>query len=365
MRILQIIQKPQLRGAEVFAAQLSDHLRKMGHDVKIVSLMSGDAHLPFNGEIVTLGLSLSNRLIDYDGWRKLARIVKDFRPDVVQANAGDTLKYASLSKAIFRWNAPLIFRNANKVSDFVNSAPKRLFNRLLLLEVRHVVSVSELCRKDFVRTYLFDESCTTTVPIGIEDVVTSRALSDDVKVQFSSRKILLNVASLVPEKNHRALIELAARLRDANHDFLLVIVGDGRLRSFLESEIRCKGLADNVVLLGYRSDVLDLMRNASLFVLPSLVEGLPGVILEAFSVELPVVAYDVGGVCEIVVNEKTGWLVEKNDEDALFSSVAHVLKFRESAREITSNAHSLVRNDFMNKRIADKFLAVYKIVISS
>src|SRR5688572_9238955 len=110
MRILQLIQKSQLRGAELFASHLSNHLIKNGHDVKMVCLQVGAATLPFTGELVQLGRQLNKRFVDVTGWKALANQVKEFKPDIVQANAGDTLKYAVLSKFFFRWKAPIVFR---------------------------------------------------------------------------------------------------------------------------------------------------------------------------------------------------------------------------------------------------------------
>src|SRR5688500_2950713 len=90
LKILQLILKPQLRGAELFACQLSNHLVDAGHEVVIVALMPGTATLPFKGKLVVLGRSASKRLIDIAGWKQLADLIKEFNPDIIQSNAGDT-----------------------------------------------------------------------------------------------------------------------------------------------------------------------------------------------------------------------------------------------------------------------------------
>ena len=102
MKILQIIQKKQLRGAEVFASQLSQHLEARGHEVMMVALADGVASLPFDGGIRVLGASLGKRFWDLKAWRSLARMVRKFAPDIVQCNAADTLKYAVFSKLLCR-----------------------------------------------------------------------------------------------------------------------------------------------------------------------------------------------------------------------------------------------------------------------
>ncbi|WP_155807129.1 hypothetical protein [Gillisia marina] len=69
MKIIQVVQKPQLRGAEIFACQLSNHLMDLGHEVIIISIFSGDAELPFNGEIIKLNRDISNRFYDVVAWK--------------------------------------------------------------------------------------------------------------------------------------------------------------------------------------------------------------------------------------------------------------------------------------------------------
>ena len=102
MRILQIIQQKQYRGAEIFACQISSHLINLGHKVEIVSIYDGNALLPFKNKIPTLSSQDSNRYLDLQGWKKLADIIEGFKPDIIQANAADTLKYAVFSKLNYK-----------------------------------------------------------------------------------------------------------------------------------------------------------------------------------------------------------------------------------------------------------------------
>jgi L-malate glycosyltransferase len=288
LKILHLIQKPQLRGAEMFASQLSTHLQEAGHDVLLVSLLTGNAQLSFSGNHISLQRPLAKRFIDVQGWRLLAQHIQEFKPDVIQANAGDTLKYAVFSKLMFGWKAPIILRNANKVSDFINTTPKLLFNRFLVSRLHHVISVSELCRQDFIDTYSYNPTAITTVPIGIELPHLQESLPSDVKSFFQQGKVLLHVASFVPEKNHAGLLRIMKNVLAVNKTIQLLLVGDGKLRVEIEKQIQTEKLRDNVHVLGYRHDVLSLMQHASACVLTSLIEGLPGVILEAMYCQSPV-----------------------------------------------------------------------------
>lgn len=364
MKILQLIQKPQLRGAEMFACQLSNHLLEMGHDVTVVCLLDGHAKLPFKGKLVNLKRPLSKRFVDVGGWKQLARYINENKPDLIQANAGDTLKFVALSKFFFRWKTPVVYRNANKVSDFITSRPKFIFNKFLVNQLQHIISVSELCRLDFIKTYSVPSEKTTMVPIGIEAVSIDKTLSPDVLPYFGSGKVIVNVASLVPEKNHEALLRIIREVIKEYSDIKVLILGDGKLRETLQQKIVAKGLVNHVVLLGYRSDVLSILSNADIFALPSRIEGLPGVILEAFYCEVPVIAYNVGGISEVVRSEETGWLIDKDDEAEFIAAIKDVLVNAAKTNEVKKNANQLVKKEFMNDSIAKKFAAVYKKVLN-
>ncbi|HYI37228.1 MAG TPA: glycosyltransferase, partial [Thermoleophilaceae bacterium] len=129
---------------------------------------------------------------------------------------------------------------------------------------------------------------------------------------------LLNVAALAEKKGHRFLLEAMTRLPRAT----LQIVGDGELRSDLERQTRELGLTDRVSFLGEqpKHEVARLMREASLFVLPSLAENLPVVLIEAMASGLPSVATSVGGVPEMLGPED-GELVEPGDAGALAAGI--------------------------------------------
>jgi glycosyltransferase involved in cell wall biosynthesis len=99
------------------------------------------------------------------------------------------------------------------------------------------------------------------------------------------------------------------------------------------------------------------MSCCQVLVLPSLIEGLPGVILEAFLNKLPVVAYNVGGIKEVVIDKKTGWLVETNNETAFLEALKESLSI---PKQTTSeNAFKLVSQDYSNQSIAKRFLEFY------
>ena len=361
MRIMHVITRRQLRGAEIFASQLSAESLRRGHQVIIVGIQKSLTFPHIQGcEYVDFDEQPTmKRFISFQAWRKFNALVSKWKPDIVQANASETLKFTVMSKFLFRWKAPLIYRNANKVSDFIKSPLSRLFNGWLARKVDYVISVSDNSRADFIKTFGITNSKTETIPIG---TTTSSDLSSE-KVDSPQAGYWINVASLVPEKNHVGLLRIYKVYCEQGGKRHLVIVGDGRLREELAQLSDSLNISPQVHFLGYRQDVSALMKKAVGLLLPSLIEGLPGVILESMICKIPVIAFAVGGIPEIIANGVTGLLIKKSDERAFVQAMKDVDNNEVLRNGIIERAFNLCKTKYSIELIADHFLDVYQHVM--
>lgn len=362
LKVVQIIQRPQLRGAEIFASQLSNELSALGHTSMLVSLFPGKDKLPLRGKLIELNRDPGRRFVDVAGWKRLAHLINKEKPDIVQANASDTLKFSVMSKALFGWKARIVFRNANKISYFVRGPFRYWFNRFLLSRVRLVISVSEECRLDLVKTFSYDEEKTVTIPIGI-DMTSSVIPSAPGRIEGAVT--LLNVASLVPEKDHETLIRVHRKILDTNPKARLVVAGNGPQLQALTGLVDQLGTTNKVTFLGTRTDVLNLMSGADVFVLTSKAEGLPAVILEAQYARLPVVASDVGGISEVIEHGKSGWIVPAGDMAGFAETIQRVLSMEDADIDrVKDTAHKFVTGSHDNRVIAARFVSAYLTLIN-
>jgi glycosyltransferase involved in cell wall biosynthesis len=168
---------------------------------------------------------------------------------------------------------------------------------------------------------------------------------------------LLTVAALVPKKGHAHLLEALAELRAAR-DVTLDLVGDGELRADLQRRAYRLGLASAVRFHGERpkQEVAEFMRQADLFVLPSLVENLPCVLIEAMASGLPWVATAVGAVPELLVGA-AATLCPPGEPRALAAAISEALDEREQvdAQELAGRA----RQRFGYEAVAATWTEVY------
>jgi glycosyltransferase involved in cell wall biosynthesis len=144
------------------------------------------------------------------------------------------------------------------------------------------------------------------------------------KLNLSGRDVvILYVGRMDLVKGVNYLIEAAKVIVQKYKRVKFILVGDGGLRR--EYEILADSF-NNIIFLGWRNDIPELMRMADIFVLPSLSEGVPNVVMEASSSGLPVIASDVGGVSQLITNQETGILIRSRDKDALVSAICKLVE---------------------------------------
>ncbi len=251
----------------------------MGHDVVVVALMAVDGDLNQIFPVQSLHLSKALRFIDFQAWKRISNIIKTFNPDIVQANAADTLKYAFFSKLFFSWSTPIVYRNANLISGFATSEIAKTWNSWLLSKADHIISVSNRCQHDLQINFNIPKSKSSVIEIGI-NTSSSLQLPDDLKKIFSDGPVLIHVGSFVPEKNHFGLLRIFKNIKQRCPEAKLILVGSGYLENSVRSEVLDSGLMNAVIFAGSRTDVFSLIRKSNVLLLPSLIEGLPAVLLE-------------------------------------------------------------------------------------
>ncbi len=166
--------------------------------------------------------------------------------------------------------------------------------------------------------------------------------------------IFCTAGRLEPVKNQSLLIKAFAKISVANPDARLVIVGDGPLRQDLEQEAEDCAVQDKVFFLGRRSDVNEILKEIDVYILPSFSEGMSNTILEAMSSGKPVIATNVGGNPELVLPDKTGFLIPSDNIDSLVRAMQSFIdhpelihKFGDSGRKRTIkyfSIHAFVKN---------------------
>lgn len=376
MRIMQVIQKPQRRGAEVFACQLAEEMQRQGHAVCVLALypytqadrlvtaaplqvLDGDeAHWAERVPGVQWGLL-----------RKLMAAIETFRPDIVQVNGARTVKYGAFARRFERnrgWK--LVYRVMGNPGYWVTGSQRKLFYRTLVMPyVGGIVAVSNEAQRQ-IETLYGKRTPITTIPQAV-DTRAFCAARPRVEVRASVRTpddapVALFVGSLSAEKRPDRFLRVVNETIKVYPALRAWMIGDGPLRGALEEQVsHTPALLGHVQFLGVRADVADYMGAADVLLLTSDTEGVPGVVLEAGWMGLPVVASRVGGVPECVVDGETGLLADAGAEDGYVAHVLSLLADGRMRRCMGDAAHAWIGARFSLDILAQRFVETYEDVL--
>ncbi len=171
--------------------------------------------------------------------------------------------------------------------------------------------------------------------------------------------LVASAGRLSPEKNFEGLIRVAARVTAKVPAAHFVVFGEGGRREALEEAVRRGGLRERFLLPGFRRDFTALLPQIDLFVLPSLTEGLPNVVLEAFAARRPVVATAVGGTPEVVVDGEGGFLVRPEEEERMAERIVELLGSAALRERMGESGRRRVCEHFSPVRQAEAYGALY------
>jgi sugar transferase (PEP-CTERM/EpsH1 system associated) len=171
--------------------------------------------------------------------------------------------------------------------------------------------------------------------------------------------VIGSVGRLVKVKNYKSLVSAFSKLSAYHSNVHLVLAGDGPERSNIEDQILMNGLSNKVHLLGRRDDIPQVMNLLDIFVLPSFSEGLSNTLLEAMSCGTPVVACDVGGNKEIIVEDITGFLYQSNNINDLYLILDSLSKQTNKLRQLSKQAREHILANYSLSGMVDQYEAVY------
>jgi glycosyltransferase involved in cell wall biosynthesis len=188
---------------------------------------------------------------------------------------------------------------------------------------------------------------------------------DRARPSRAERFTFLFVGRLVPQKGVEHLLKACRMLEQRGHEFRVMVVGRGPELSRLERRATVDGL-QNVRFLGVLDEeqLVGLYLSAHAFVLPSLWEGLPLTLLEAWAARLPVVASHVGGIPEVAVDGENALLVPPGDPSSLAERMEAIIEDHELRRRLGESGRRLVEERFTWERVARETLRVYEECVS-
>ena len=289
---------------------------------------------------------------------RLRRIVTSWKPDLIHAHLPMTGILARLVSS-----TPVVYTEHNVASSY--RPLTRVLNRVTYPRNRAVVAVSDAVAASLAQ---YPGPVANVIPNGVSVSVTEaacRRVRRDLAIG-PQQPLVVHVGNIRPWKGHSTLIQAARILSDRIPDVAIVSIGGEKQAGDLarvRQEAVAEGVAESLRFLGRRSDAVEYIASADVFVNPSDVEGLPLVVLEAMVAGTPVVATAAGGVPALIADRETGRLVPVGDAAALAGAMADLIEDRDSAAALAGRAQVLAHDDFGLERMVDANEELYRTVL--
>jgi len=366
LRVMEMIDKPSLGGGQTALLLLAENLDRSRFEVVISSggdgplaeeaRQKGIAYVP-----VSLGKRLSLRPL-----REITGVLRENKIDVLHTHGGIAGFYGR--SAARRVRTPAVVHTLHGIHylHYRNPLLRRLY---VFLERKYSRSTDRLilvCQSDLRqarRHRLAPEEKMTVIlngtdfrpELGADGIARRRGELG----WLPDRPVVGTVARLHRQKGVVNLLRAAPQILSTFPEIKIAVVGDGPQSGSLRREAQRLGLEGRLLFLGERKDAASVMALFDIFVLPSLWEGLPFVLVEAAALGKPIVATAVDGVPEILEDGKTGLLVPPKDPSALADAVIRLLKDKKEAYRLGAMAQTLVPPRFPLRRMIEQTQNLY------
>jgi len=357
-------------GAEEQVMLLSLGLRARGWNVKIVSLLP---LYPLSTElessdIPVCSLHMKRGVPDPRAMLRLRKELRSFQPDVVHCH----MPQANLLARAVRPFCPfpvLISTLHNLTMERINGSSGRF------LEVAHgwtdrYSDLTTVICTPAVRSYVERGAVPADKIAVLYNGVNSAKFQPDLvarnrlreELNLHNQFVWLAIGRFEKAKAYPNMIRAFAKVvAGTTEKPLLLICGRGSLENAIRKQVRESGLEKYVKFVGVRPDISDVMNAADGFVMSSYLEGLPMVLLQASSIGMPIVATDVGGNAEIVINGVNGYTVPPGDDEALARGITRVMQLPAAERALMAErGRQLIRRNFEIERILDRWETIYQ-----
>lgn len=220
---------------------------------------------------------------------------------------------------------------------------------------------SEWLRREYVNRFFVSPEKLTVIPYGLNSEQIFQQTDAIARMpREDGRLVIICPARLVPYKGQRYLIEALAELVKVRTDFICQFAGDGAQRGELEMLSQQLNVQDHVQFLGNRKDIYYLLRQADIFILPSLVENHSLAVMEAQIIGLPVVTTRVGGSPELLSHLHTGLLVEPRNSQELFQAILLLMNDEALRKRLSTNSKKWARKYWSPDNMIERTLQVYQ-----
>lgn len=372
LNMLHIIGSGMIGGAEIFLYSLLRELMKFKEfNIEVCFLLDEGPYAEKIKQLAikTYCLKLKNGF-DLFSAIKLRKLIKQRRYDIVHTHSSQPLVKLMVAlskpKAIFftEHGSILIQERGRKKLE-------RYFHRFMSSFIDLHIAVSKSIKEAMTIKHGVppDKIKVINTAIDLNNFCPTPGIPKTEQRQKLglplNRAIIGAVSRLSPEKGIDHLLLATKSILEKFPDCLCLIAGDGKLREELENQAQVLGISENVLFLGQRQDVANILSALDIMVMPSVSEGFPVASLEAMAMAKPVICYSVGGLPEIVIHNQTGLLIDKRDPSLLAQGIMTLLSDKSLRQNLGTAGQIRVMDNFSIEVISRKYRELYSLYLKN
>ncbi|HED36489.1 MAG TPA: glycosyltransferase [Gammaproteobacteria bacterium] len=194
--------------------------------------------------------------------------------------------------------------------------------------------------------------------VDLSEVDRQRQLENPLKQNDGDKRIGF-IGQMISRKNIFDILDIFETISEKHKNIRLIFVGDGDQRNDLEAYAKQLNSHAKIEFLGFRDDRLELLQSFDLFVMTSTLEGIPRCLMEACAMGVPVAAYNIPGIDQLITHEETGLLATPGDKKTLTSYWEKLLFDHQSSAHLAENARQYVHTHYSAQRMADEYLDLF------
>lgn len=361
MKILFFIIDLNSGGAEWQLARLAKFLKKSEVEVKVVCMNgTGEAYRWLSEADVDVECLDYESPIQLQRLAKFARIVKEFKPDVLHT----WMFHANFAgKIIGRWSG------ARNIVASLRVAEKERWHHVFFERWTSCLNAKILCNSNglarFAESHGFPLDKLEVIPNSFDSSLFTYSMRSHPR---DSRWRILFLGRVAPQKGLPYLFDAMSILKTNGVELHLDMIGDSQNkleRDRLDKLAERNGISDLITFMSpvAHEKIPKIMTEYHLLALPSLWEGMPNVVMEAFASGLPVVGTDIEGTNELVKNGETGLLAIPADAASLAEKIAEVFENYEKSVSMAETASNLIQKVYAPTIIHNRYLSFYKSII--
>lgn len=347
-------------GQEIRILNESISMRERGHTIIIISPAQSILHKKAaDCGFETITLSFQKR--DYpNSFFKIINLIEQKKPDFINTHSSKDSWVVSIATRVSK-NKPFIIRTRHLSTPVAKNIMGSIIYKLL---PHKIITTGEAIKEQLIERNCVPPHKIISIPTGVDfSIFDSKKVYKNIRNELSLAEqtpIIGMVSALRSWKGHSYFIEAADLILRKLPQLKFLIVGDGPQKYNLEKMITDKNLSKNILMLGHRNDVPDIMASLDILVHPSYAnEGVPQAILQGMAMEVPVIASDLRPLGEVAKDMETALIVPVKNSEKLAEKIMQLKENKRLRNNLINNARKLILESFSVNKMIDSIEALY------